>query len=210
MSRHPARCGTVLLLSLAVAGSGCGEDSSGSPNRERPTLTIDERGGTFRGVGLASSRTEIELEFGEPEPYSREHGVTPAGHSFYELGLPDYVTAPDRGGTARDLARGVLRYRDASFQTTEDDGAYAFSVVSRARTPRGVAIGHRLSGVRRRYPGFRCAVRNRGRPGIAYPFCTGRVVSGVYLWFGNDPIRSITLASRPMLASGSRAAENEP
>jgi hypothetical protein len=211
MSQDAARCGMVVLLSLAVAGSGCGEDSSGSAQRERPTLTIDERGGTFRGVGLASSSAEIEHEFGgNPEPYSKEHGVTPAGHSFYELGLPDEITAPDPAATARELAPGVLRYRDASFQTTEDDGAYAFSVVSPARTPRGVAIGHRLRGVRRRYPGFRCGVRNRRRPDIAYPFCTGRVVSGVHLWFGNDPIRSITLASKPMLASPSRGAENEP
>lgn len=210
MSLDAAICGMALLLLLAVVVSGCGEDSTGSPTQGRAVLTINERGGTFRGVGLASSRTEIEQEFGDPEPYSRAHGVVPVGHRFYELGLPDRIAPPERGESPRELARGVLRYRDASFQTTEDDGAYAFSVVSPARTPRGVAIGDPLREAQARYPGFRCGVRNRGRIGIAYPFCTGRVVSGVYIWFGQDPISSITLASKPMLASQRAQAENEP
>ena len=210
MSRGAARRGTGLLLLLGAVASGCGEGGAGNAARDRATLTIDERGGTFRGVGLASSRAEIEQEFGEPEPYSRTHGVVPVGQDFYELGLPDRIRPPGRGETRRELARGVLRYSDASFQTTAEDGAYAFSVVARVRTPSGVAIGDPLREVRRRYPRFRCGVRNRGRPQIAYPFCTGRSDSGVYLWFGQDPIRSITLASKPMIAPRPSAKGNEP
>ena len=202
MSRDAARRGTALLLLLGAAAPGCGDGSGGRPDLDRVMLTINERGGTFRGVGLASSRAEIEQEFGQPEPYSRKHGVVPVGHGFYELGLPDRIRPPGRGETVRQLARGVLRYGGASFQTTDEDGVYVFSVVSRARTPSGVAIGDPLAKVRRRYPGFRCGVRNRGRPRIAYRFCSGRLQSGVYLWFGQDPIRSITLASKPMLAAG--------
>lgn len=199
----------ALLLLVAAVASGCGENSSGRPAPDRMTLTINERGGTFRGVGLASSRAEIEQEFGEPEPYSRMHGVAPVGHSFFELGLPDRIRPPDRGESVRELARGVLRYPSASFQTTEDDGAYAFSVVARARTQRGVAIGDPLRKVRRRYRRFRCGVRNRGRR-IAYQFCTGRIQSGVYAWFGQDPIASVTIASKPMVASRPRPAKNAP
>ena len=48
--------------------------------------------------------------------------------------------------------------------------------------------------MRKRFPGFRCGIRNQNTEYVEYPYCTGRV-GGHFVWFGEDPIASVTISS---------------
>lgn len=49
--------------------------------------------------------------------------------------------------------------------------------------------------VKERYPGARCGVRNEDTEYVAYPYCLVFPARGRAVWFGEDPIRSITVSS---------------
>ena len=55
--------------------------------------------------------------------------------------------------------------------------------------------------MRRAFPDSYCAVANEGTEYISFPYCTGRVAPGVFVWFGYDPVRSVTFSRGPMAAA---------
>ena len=59
-------------------------------------------------------------------------------------------------------------------------------------------IGDSLDEVRERYPGLRCGIRNEGTEYVEYPYCTGKLGPGRYIWFGENPVKSITMATQVM------------
>jgi len=93
----------------------------------------------------------------------------------------------------------VLRFRDRSFVLTQGSGAYVMFVWNEnARTQQGVAIGDRLEKARRRYPGLRCDTASEPEAlDVTWPVCVVRVGKR-FLSFGEDPIRSITVANLPL------------
>jgi hypothetical protein len=92
----------------------------------------------------------------------------------------------------------VLRYDDAAFLVA-DQGVYAL-IVGRegAHTLRGVAIGDDLDEAREAYD-LRCVDVAGGESLVGgvetYPSCSATIGGRIRIWFGRDPIRSITLLS---------------
>lgn len=179
----------TVLLSF---GGACGEeDASGRP---APTL-IDPGAGTVNGVGLGDHRAAIRRELG---PARTEGFMLPR--------LPDDVVLEDIGlPWTLDSLPGVRRtrvltlfYDRMSVLVAPRMGAYAFFVWRpHARTTSGVRLGDSLTSAVRRHPGLRCGIRNRASEYVPYPYCKGRLGDN-YIWFGQDPIRSITVSATPL------------
>lgn len=88
----------------------------------------------------------------------------------------------------------TLRYRGASFLLC-DGRVYAFQVTANeARTLRGVTVGNDLDSVQSLYRSFDCDEVQTGDRG-SQPLCTGTVSAGRHVWFGEDPIGSITVST---------------
>jgi len=199
VERRPRRL--IWLVTAAVcavfASVGCNDDSAGSADG----LVIDARRGTVDGVGLGDDLNAVENRFG---PGQRGRGtnvsVTPLGAEIAELGLPWIVEPPPYARRLSVDRFVVLRYREMVFDAIErGGGVFNFSVSARgARTTEGVGIGEPLSSVDERYRGVRCDVRNQGTEYGEYPYCTLRLGPNRHLWFGQDPIRSITVSATPL------------
>jgi hypothetical protein len=67
-----------------------------------------------------------------------------------------------------------------------------------ATTSRGVSIGDRMDVARGEYQ-LECREVAGGESLLGgqefYPSCSARLMRGIRIWFGRDPIRSITLVS---------------
>lgn len=204
----------TVTFAVALAGVlvGCGAARSSSRTGVARVLTVDVERGTVGGVGLGSSRKEIERRFGRARPYSQAGGGKPikAGE-IEEEGWP-WIVAPPREPKPlrptdlrraerlyREVITGTMRYDRLVFDTVPRVGAYYAGVADRRMLTReGVRYGDTLKSVRERYPFLRCGIRNEDSEYAPYPYCTGRAARGVYVWFGQDPLRSISFASRPM------------
>jgi hypothetical protein len=159
--------------------SGCG-------GKARPTF-VDEFRGTYRGVGIGDSAAAVERVFGEQRLSGRDEPIAPRKENFVEIGGPTVVA--DGCGTS-------LRYDGVSFFVCGGH-VYGFIVTqSGARTRRGVAIGDAASAVRARYPQLSCG--EAPFEGGSYPYCGGRIAKRRWLWFGRDPVRSISVAVVPL------------
>jgi hypothetical protein len=200
------RFAALCLVCVPLFG-GCGKESG--PSSSRPHLPVDEMAGTFRGVGIGDARETILREFGRsPRWTPPEDPVEPLGEedANADLGMP-WVVAPPRESQPRDgTPRGrpfegfdVLRYREGVFSLYQRVGVYRLTTVQPgSRTRRGVEIGDSLNKARQRYPSLRCGIRNEDSEYVEYPYCTGRLARGRFIWLGQDPIRSITVATRAM------------
>ena len=89
-----------------------------------------------------------------------------------------------------------MRYPTITFSTCRGQ-VHDFGVTSEGATTRGgVAIGDDLDAAKDAYPKLRCGVANEGTEYEEYPYCTGRVAPQRFIWFGDDPIQTITLGAR--------------
>jgi hypothetical protein len=92
----------------------------------------------------------------------------------------------------------VLRYEGVAF-LVGPRGVFAFVVTEEgARTKRGVGIGDPLGRARQVYSAG-CGEQPYGEAlfGAATPtlrWCRATIDDGLRIWFGRDPIRSLTLA----------------
>ncbi len=154
-------------------------------------VTIDERAGAYRGVRLGSPVRDVIRVFGEP---NRDPGFAPAGKSPAEAGVPQSIRTPGGGPGV------LLKYEDVAFLATSGTGVYAMIVTEEgATTTRGVAIGDEMNAARRRYRP-RC-LDVAGAESLLggqelYPSCGANIGNRVRIWFGRDPIESITLVLR--------------
>ena len=125
---------------------------------------------------------------GKPD---RTPGFVPAGESPSEVGVPEFIPAKGPGG--------LLKYEGVGFLATPEGRVYAFIVTDAgATTMRGVSIGDRMDVARSKYR-LECRDVAGGESLLgreeSYPSCGARLSSGIRIWFGRDPIRSITLVS---------------
>lgn len=159
-------------------------------------LTIDLHRGTVGGVGLGSSQRAIERRFGRPVADARGNsGLPTKAPSIDREGWPTLVGQPPKRVSYRSLIAGTMRYERMVFDTGPRIGAYYVGIADpRMRTREGVRYGDSLETARRRYPFLRCGIRNEDSEDIPYPYCKGRTARGVSVWFGQDPIRSISVA----------------
>ena len=93
----------------------------------------------------------------------------------------------------------TLRYRGASFFVRQDR-VFGFMVTA-ARTPtqKGIAVGDTLDRVRNAYPHFDCEGASRSDTSATQePACFGHAPLQRFVYFGGDPIQSITVTERPI------------
>lgn len=178
-----------VLASLALACNE--EDSAGQPT----SLVIDAGAGTVNDAGLGNGRHTTERELGNPSAAGRLLSRVPEHLSIEDLGLP--WTLDPIPGVPRARVQ-TLRYGGMSVLVAPGHGAYAFFIWrSGTQTTRGVRIGDSLKSATRHYRGLRCATRNRNSEYVPYRYCAGRV-GKTYLWFGQNPIRSISVSATPL------------
>jgi len=176
-----------LLLSLAATATlagGCG----GSDEPVAPRL-LDERAGSYRGVELGASETQVRRVFGEP---GEEEGFAPLDSEFQDVGGPPAVRVWPPGSQRQH----ALSYDGVAF-LVGTEGVYAILVTEPAKTLRGVAIGDDLGRARRLYKvgcGEGVAGERVGGGVETYPTCRGTIDGRIRIWFGEDPIRSIAIA----------------
>ncbi|HEX5620343.1 MAG TPA: hypothetical protein VFX51_18120 [Solirubrobacteraceae bacterium] len=172
----------ALLLIAAAAVAGCGSDP-------RPPATVDERAGTYRGVGIGSTRAEARRELGRLESGATDP-LVPIGADGDELGIPPSPQDPGR------IA--IWRFDDAVMAAGRGE-AWLLSVAAEdAFTREGVGVGSSLDDVREAYPDADCATANEGTEYTQFDYCTLRVAPRRYLWFGSDPVRSLTMSREPL------------
>ena len=182
-------------LALAALAAGCGGSDDGEDARPLP---LDERAGTFRGIGFGDSPADIRRVFGRPTPYSQTEGSMPLGDDFYDVGGPTTSEfPPEARKPGRSTEPGVMRYRGVTFSTYSGEVYELFVTAEGARTREGVRIGDDLDEAESAYPQLDCDTAYENSEYPEYPYCTGRVARARYVWFGEDPIRSIVISKYP-------------
>jgi hypothetical protein len=165
--------------------------------------TIDDRRGAYGPVALGDSQDDVFVGFGRKAPAGFNESMTPLGADEFEG--PTFIPI--------EAWHDVYRYEDVVFWF-DADGVRGFEITSPgALTSRGIEVGDDLNEVREAYPELECGEAPAGDIGT-YPYCSGRIGSERWAWFGGDPVSTITLSSRgfegaggpPMLSPISRSA----
>jgi hypothetical protein len=174
----------VALIAL-VAVAGCGSDPDPPPpDRD---ATVDERAGTYRGVGIGSSAAEARRELGRLETGATDP-LAPIGTDGSDLGFPPAPRNPPSGGIA------VWRFEDVAMAADRDRAWLVTVAADDAWTQAGVGVGSALEDVREAYPDADCDTAYEGSEGPQFDYCTVRVARDRYLWFAYDPVRSLTMS----------------
>lgn len=147
-----------------------------------PAVVVDERGGSLGGVRFGAATSEVRARLGEPS--DGEDGFFPAGTRYTG---PPSIPAP-----AGDRRPAALHFGETAYLVSASAGVFSMATVAEgARTRAGVAVGDPLARVRERYGRVRCGeARRSGAAG--YAWCRA-LVGPVRVFFGGDPIASITL-----------------
>jgi hypothetical protein len=184
------RRGALLAVAAVV---GCGGDEGISPQREvsdaspvAHTATLDERRGTWRAIGIGSTRRDVQRALGRVR---NGDPLAPLGRNPLPTGVPPGPDTP-RGKTPGQ----VWRATDAALVAHRNRAWLLVISAQGVVTRRGVGIGDTLDEVRKAYPHFRCEVANKNTEYVQIEFCTGRVAHRRYLWFGHDPVISVTVS----------------
>ena len=159
---------------------------------EHPVVLVDERAGVLRGVRFGDTTARIHARLGDPS--DEEDGFFPAGTDFTG---PPSIPSPrsDRGHLAPPEE---LHYDDTAYLVSRTAGVFAMaSLADGARTRAGVGVGDELERVDEAYGRVSSGEAIAGEPlfGDDYPkyaWCRAKV-GAVSVFFGGDPIESITL-----------------
>ena len=185
----------AVAAALTLMAAGCTQwpdrDDESAPPRRGPAV-VDETAGAFRGVRMGAGEADVRRVFGEP---GDGEGFFPLGESFGEIGGAPAVRNWPHDWRGRPT---VLRYEGVAF-LVGPRGVFAFVVTEEgARTKRGVRIGDSLERAQRVYDAG-CGEQPYGEPLFGgdtptFRWCRGTIAERHRIWFGRDPIRSITLA----------------
>ena len=180
---------SLIVIFLALAGCG-----STAPSH----TSIDEKRGTYRGVGIGDRPEQIFHVFGRKPISGTAEPVSPLKDDFVDIGGATVISSPCKGSLPGAGRVTTLRYDHVSFLLC-DDHVYALIVaVDNARTRRGVAVGDDLAEARQSYAALSCGKAPYGEGLLgeqpSYPYCGGKLRAARWLWFG-DPIRSITIST---------------
>ncbi len=199
--RWPVVAGCVLLVSFVPLGWAALRAVEPVDERPADPLTIDEVRGAVGATGLGHSVSAVTSAFGAARP-SPSAPVAPLGERFDEIAAPAFIATPGE-------THSVLRYRGVSFLIS-DAGVYAVILTAgRAETAAGIGIGDNLEVARDAHPELDCAIGETVDE-RTFPYCSGRLSNGRYAWFGDDPIRSIVLATTELSADADRSASGLP
>jgi hypothetical protein len=184
----------LAILFAAGAATADKDEDCGVGDR---SCVLDERAGTYGiGVGVGSRVAELRAALGEPEETSG--GFAPAGRRPVEVGVPISIPYP-RPGPPRRTMPPVYRYDDLAFLVFRGR-VFSFMVTAeKAETTRGVGVGDSLDQAREAFPRTRCGDAVAGEPLFdfqttpTYPYCRAVLGPQRFIWFGEDPIESITI-----------------
>jgi hypothetical protein len=173
---------TAVGLAVVLARGSPSDQATADP------LLVDELAGRYRAVAFGATRAEIVSALGSAPKWTTYDPVGPLGAKWHEIGGPNVI---ESAGPAD-----AVRYRDASFLLGSRRLYTIVVVAADAQTRRGVGIGDDLELVRERYGRAVCGVfKPEGTP---WPYCAVRVAAKRYVWFGQEPIRSITVSRLPL------------
>ena len=181
----------LLLLALASGGLALlalrlGDDPE--------SVLIDEQAGALDGVNFGDSEAEVVRRLGD-ETDDRP-GYFSAGRDYTG---PFSIPAPASDQGSR-IAPSALHYGDSAYLVSPTAGVFSMTTSSEGgRTRAGVEVGDRLALVRERYTRVRCGKAVGGEPLVGgnrrrYDWCRA-VVGDTRLFFGADPVASITITS---------------
>jgi hypothetical protein len=178
----------VVAAAVAVAGlAACAGDES-----EPPRVLVDERDGVLHGVRFGEPLEVVRRIRGEPTDDA--DGFFPEGADF--TGPPSIPNPPSDQGVRPT----PLHYDDTAYLVLPSVGVYAMATLEGgARTRAGVGVGDDLELVRDRYERVACGEAIGGEAIVGetpkYPWCQA-IIGDIGVFFGEDPIESITLLSR--------------
>jgi hypothetical protein len=181
--RPPAYVGAALLVLGAVPLAWAGY---------RELRPLDEAGDVvvaagYRGAALRGNRAGVIEALGPPPPGSTGSSIAPLGDDFDHIGGPPFIATP---GSSYE----TLRYPDASV-VLSDGRAYGVVITDpEAETVEGVGVGDNLDLAEDRYSDLDCGIARAGEY-RTFPYCGGRLGGSRWIWFGQDPIRSIVLTT---------------
>jgi hypothetical protein len=142
-------------------------------------------GADFRGTQFGDSRARVIEELGEPP--GKGSSIAPLGEDFEEIGGPPFIETP---GSTHE----TLRYRNASVLLS-DGHVYGFVITDEdAETFTGVGVGDNLGVAENEYQTLDCGIA-RADDYRTFPYCGGRLGRQRWMWFGQDPIRSIVVTA---------------
>ena len=170
-----------LAAALVVAAlAGCG-------GSDKPAAAVHENAGTLGGVHFGETAPQVRDRLGNPSDSAE--GFFPKGAVYTG---PPGIPSPDQGAGAKPAP---LHYGDSAYLVSPTVGVYAMATLAKgSRTDSGVAVGDPLAKVATSYKHIDCGQVPRGEA-PAYDWCRG-TLPHVRVFFGGDPIRSITLIRR--------------
>ena len=169
----------LLAALLVVAVAGCGGSSQPVP--------VDEQAGTLGGVALGDTEKQVKVLLGNPSDDAP--GFFPKGVSYSG---PPGIPSPDQA-TARKPD--MLHYGKTAYLVSPTVGVYAMATVAKGSTTRAdVGIGDPLAKVSTAFKHIDCGQAGGGES-PSYDWCRA-TLGKTKVFFGGDPIRSITLTTR--------------
>jgi hypothetical protein len=164
--------------------------------------SIDELRATYHGVGIGDDARAVRRVFGQRPFAGMDEPLTPTKADFVDVGGPTVVSPPCKPTTRRAGGRSrltLLRYDDASFLFCDGTVFALMVTASDARTTSGLGVGDELEKARRLYADLKCGEAPSGDIGH-YPYCAGVIASTrsgprLHVWFGEDPLASITVST---------------
>ena len=192
MSTTAASASRIAVLAAATAFTACGWGRDPEPAPLRPA-TVDERKGTYRGVGIGTTRADARRELGRVESGPTDP-LAPIGVDADEVGVPP--SPRDPGGPD-----GIAIWRfERAVMAAGGGRAWLLSIAADdAVTAERVGVGSTLDDVRAAYRGMDCGTVNENTEYPQFVYCTVRVAPERYLFFAYDPVRSITMSTEPLL-----------
>jgi hypothetical protein len=182
-----------VLVVAAVSGFALWLVDAGD-DEDPEQILVDERRGRLRGVSFGDSVPEVRARLGEPTDDA--DGFFPEGADFTgPPGIPS--PASDQGSR---VPPDNLHYEDTAYLVSPTVGVFSMAILADgARTRAGVGIGDELDNVGERYRRVDCGEAIAGEPlfGDDYPtyeWCRA-IVGDIRVFFGGDPIESVTLTS---------------
>jgi hypothetical protein len=191
--------GAFALLAIGLGAVAAGARAPWLNDTRPPARfdTVDEIAGTYGGVGIGDTPAEMKARLGDNEALGENDEFRPTGaRDFTET--PWFV--PAGGGYAYEDVLYWLRPTDRGTdgRPASDGVVWGLELTSPGvETSRGVAIGDDLDAAGDAYPGLKCATSDRGEYGRS-DYCYGRIAADRFLYFGGDPISSISVTQGPV------------
>jgi hypothetical protein len=184
-----ALAGIIVLAGLTAAGLLW---VAGAEDEDPQVIVVDERAGRLRGVAFGETAEEVRARLGAPT--DEADGFFPEGADFTG---PPAIPSP-RSDQGSRVPPEELHYDDTAYLVSPTVGVYSMAMLARgARTRAGIGVGDDLEEVRKRYDRVDCGNAIAGEPLFGsdyptYPWCRA-IVGEVRVFFGADPIESVTL-----------------